>query len=285
MKNSLLWGLCLAVTLLSCKKQDPAPAPVSPPTSVSQHLLLGNPSSATSDTSNFSNYLLENGQFVISYHRDRGIPNWVSWHLDPSWIGTADRQDDFRPDARLPLGWYRVKPGDYANSGFDRGHFCPSADRTRSQADNSATFLMSNMMPQAPNNNRITWENLESYTRQLLNRGNEAYVIAGTFGTGGSGTNGGLTHTLAGGKITVPAFSWKIVLVLPLGDDDLTRISTSTRVIAVKMPNTQTVNSHPWEYYRLSVDELEALTGYDFLSSLPVALQAILEAKTDDQPI
>jgi endonuclease G len=51
------------------------------------------------------------------------------------------------------------------------------------------------------------------------------------------------------------------------------------------MPNSQSVNEHNWDYYRLSVDELEVLTGYDFLSSLPVALQATLEAKTDDQPI
>jgi len=284
MKN-LLWSICLAVTLLACKKQDPAPAPSSPPASVSQHLLLGNPSRATADTTNASNYLLENVQFSLSYHRDRGIANWVSWHLDPSWMGTAERLDDFRPDARLPLGWYRVKPGDYAGSGFDRGHFCPSADRTRSEADNSATFLMSNMMPQAPNNNRITWENLESYTRKLVESGNEAYVIAGAIGTGGTGINGGLTHTLAGGKVSVPAFTWKIVLVLPVGEDDLARISTSTRVIAVKMPNTQAVNTHSWAYYRISVDELETLMGYDFLSSLPVSVQAILEAKTDDQPI
>jgi hypothetical protein len=61
------------------------------------------------------------------------------------------------------FGRYRVRPTDYAGAGFDRGHLCPSADRTSSAADNSATFLMSNMIPQAPNLNRNTWENLESY--------------------------------------------------------------------------------------------------------------------------
>jgi len=51
------------------------------------------------------------------------------------------------------------------------------------------------------------------------------------------------------------------------------------------MPNTETVNTQPWAYYRVSVDELEILTGYHFLSALSTSLQADLEAKADDQPL
>ena len=284
-RSRLIWSIWLSMTVLACKKEAPSPPTVPPPTAVSEHLLLGNPSNAVWDTNYSSNYLLESPQFALSYHRERGIPNWVSWHLSPNWLGTADRADDFRPDTRLPVGWYRVKPTDYASTGFDRGHFCPSADRTSSVSDNSATFLMSNMMPQAPNNNRVTWENLESYTRKLVREGNEAYIIAGAFGSGGTGANGGVTYTLASGKITVPAWTWKIVLVLQQGENDLARIAATTRLIAVKMPNSQTVSNHPWAHYRLSVDELEALTGYDFLSSLPVSVQAALESKADNEPI
>lgn len=83
----------------------------------------------------------------------------------------------------------------------------------------------------------------------------------------------------------MPAYTWKIVVVLANGENDLNRISASTRVIAVKMPNIETVNSQPWEYYRVSVDELDAHSGYDFLSALPTSLQVVLEAKADDQPI
>lgn len=100
-------------------------------------------------------------------------------------------------------------------------------------------------MPQAPNNNRITWENLESYCRKLVSEGNELYIIAGPLGSGGTGSNGGVTYSLAGGKITVPASTWKIVVVLPDGENDLSRVNSSTRVIAVQMPNSQSVNSHP----------------------------------------
>lgn len=282
-KYTLVLCLSALLVLAGCKEEEPLEPLTPAPLSV--HMALGNPSAASSDQSDPDNYLLEKHQYVLSYNRAKGIPNWVSWHLSSTWLGPTDRQDDFRADNTLPEGWYQVKPTDYASSGFDRGHLCPSADRTRSVEDNSATFLMSNMMPQAPNNNRITWENLESYCRRLVGEGKELYVIAGPLGEGGSGSNGGLTYSLAGGKISVPAYTWKIVVVLGEGEDDAARVTANTRVIVVRMPNSQSVNSHPWEYYRLSVDELEVMTGYDFLSSVPVAIQTVIEAKVDNQLI
>ena len=104
----------------------------------------------------------------------------MSWHLSQPDLGSAPRQDDFRADASLSSGWYQVKPADYSGYGFDRGHNCPSADRTATSADNSATFLMSNMMPQAPQNNQQTWGNLEDYCRKLVGQGNELYIICGS---------------------------------------------------------------------------------------------------------
>ena len=57
---------------------------VNAPPSASVHLTMGNPSGATQDVNNPTNYLLAKQQYVMSYHRDRGIANWVSWHLDSS---------------------------------------------------------------------------------------------------------------------------------------------------------------------------------------------------------
>ena len=81
-----------------------------------------------------------------------------------------------------------MKPSDYVKSGFDKGHLCPSADRSSTDENNSATFLLTNMIPQAPNNNRITWEHLEKYCRDLVKQGNELYFICGGIGQGGTGT-------------------------------------------------------------------------------------------------
>jgi len=130
------------------------------------NLTLGNPSKATEDVNNSDNYLMIKPQYALSYNRSQEIANWASWQLNQSWLGTVDRQNNFRPDDTLPEGWERATPSLYTGSGYDRGHIVPSADRTKSVEDNSATFLMTNMMPQAPDNNRKTWENLESYCRK-----------------------------------------------------------------------------------------------------------------------
>ncbi|NVO85420.1 DNA/RNA non-specific endonuclease [Hymenobacter terrestris] len=271
----------LAFTAACSTTQDPTP--VQPPaTPLPEHLTLGNPSGATTDSSQPTNYLLSKSQYALSYHRDRGIPTWVSWHLDASWRGAAARQDDFRADNTLPADWYQVQSTSYSGSGFDRGHQCPSADRTSTVADNSATFLMTNMVPQAPRNNQQTWANLENYTRTFLSADNEVYIICGAYGKGGTGSNGFQT-TLDQGRVTVPARLWKVVVVLPTGDNDATRITTNTRVIAIDTPNENTISTD-WGQYRVSVDAIEAATGLDLLSAVPIAVQQVIETGVDSGP-
>ena len=222
-------------------------------------------------------------QYALSYNDSKKTSNWVSWHLNTAWLGTTPRQDDFRADYTLPSTWVKVGGTDYSGSGFDRGHMCPSADRNGSVTDNSATFLMTNMVPQAPNNNQITWANLENYCRTLINAGNELYIISGPWGQGGTGSAGYKT-TISTKNITVPSHVWKVIVVLPVGNNDVNRISTSTRVIAVWMPNTQTVNSQPWGNYRTTVDYIESQTGYNFLSNVSTTIQSTIESYVDSGP-
>ena len=107
----------------------------------------------------------------------------MSWQLNRSWLGRAPRQNDFRPDSTLPRSWYRVSSSDYTGSGYERGHMTPSAAHTSTVTNNSATFLMTNILPQAPDNNQGYWANLENYARTLvLNQSKEIYIIAGGYG-------------------------------------------------------------------------------------------------------
>ena len=283
--SSLVLLTALAV---SCSK-DEQNAPTAPAAAVAtqdatrdSHLAMGNPSGAVTSTTSPTNYLLSKPQFAASYHRDRGIPNWVSWHLSSAWVGSTPRQDNFAPDATLPTGWYRVGSSSYTGSGFDRGHNCPSADRTGSVADNTATFLMTNMMPQAPQNNQRTWAGLETYCRTLVNQGNEVYIICGSYGVGGTGSAGYKT-TLDAGRVTVPNRCWKVVVVLPEGSSDAGRVTTATRVIAINTPNDNALNTS-WGVYRTTVNSIEAATGYNILSAVSTAVQDVVEARTDAGP-
>ncbi|WP_170934704.1 DNA/RNA non-specific endonuclease [Hymenobacter gelipurpurascens] len=248
------------------------------------NMALGNPSGATADVNNATNYLLVKPQFTIGYNAQRGTPTWVSWHLNRAWMGSAPRQDDFRPDPALPRQFYQVTRNSYSGSGFDKGHNCPSADRTTDLDDNSATFLMTNMIPQAGNNNQRTWSGLEEWTRAQVKQGQEVYVLMGSYGKGGTGQNGRFT-TIDQGRVTVPARVWKVLVILPEGSNDLQRIAAGqARIIAVDTPNDQSVSPN-WSQYRVSIDAIEAASGLDLLSKLPLPVQDKLEPLIDAGPV
>ena len=289
--KQVLYVIILTISLFGCHKDQPAPdsnssSSVAPPAgqvyttgSNSLQLTLGNPTQATTNPANIDNLLLIKEQYVVSYNNSLGRPNWVSWHVQKSDLGTVDRQDDFRPDASLPTGYYQVRPTDYtAADGLDRGHLCPSGDRTNALINNSATFLMTNIIPQAPTLNRGVWKDLESYCRDLVQAGNELYIIAGGYGTGATGSKGFKTE-LSTGRVKPSAHCWKLIIALPEGDNDLSRINVQSTVIAVDMLNTETVRK-AWSDYIVRVSDLEKATNYTFLSALPGAVQTVLKAKT-----
>ncbi len=90
----------------------------------------------------------------------------------------VERSNNFRADVRLP---YRFRAGlnVFKGSGYDRGHLAGSANNDILQIQNSETFLLSNMSPQAPNLNRRLWKNLEDAVRVLNNKKEilETYVL------------------------------------------------------------------------------------------------------------
>lgn len=244
------------------------------------NLLFGNPSNATTHITNADNYLMDMGYYVESYNNSRGGPNWVSWHLDASNITTtAKRVNNFAAFSNLPASFYPVQNTSYSSTGFDRGHNCPSADRSSSANANSATFLMVNMIPQVPKNNQQTWGKFENYLRVQVLAGNEVYIIMGSYGKGGTGPKGYFT-TINNGKITVPSNIWKVAVIIPAGNNDVTRVTNKTRVIAIDTPNNNSINPD-WTQYIVNVKNIERITGYNLLSALPNNIQDMVENKVD----
>jgi len=253
-----------------------------PATGDNSNLLMGNPSGAQASLIMGDNYLIDQGYYVESYNNSRGEPNWVSWHLDATnTTKVSDRLDNFAAWSGLPAGFYAVQSNSYAGSvtGFDRGHNCPSADRTSSKNANSSTFLMTNMIPQAPQNNQQTWAHLEDYLREQTLGGNEVYIIMGSYGSGGTGSKG-LATTINNGRIAVPAHVWKVAVIISTGNNDLTRVTTTTRVIAVDTPNDNSVSAD-WTKYITTVHAIEQATGYNLLSALPQNIQNTVEMNKD----
>jgi endonuclease G len=297
MKTQTLLAFFLIIFAASCKKpiDEPIVTPVpTPPVVVAgdnDPLLFGNPTNATTNAAFPNNYLLDQTFYKTAYSSTRAIPVWVGWHLQSEDIGSTPRQDDFRGDPKLPSNWYKVETSDYSGSLFDRGHNIPSADRTSSVAANSSTFLMTNIIPQAPMLNQGPWEGLEDHIRNtLVGTTKEAFIFMGNYGTGGYNSNNVLANTIDNGNITVPNRVWKIAVVMPKGNNDLSRLDTAATVVVVDMPNdnrmytTNAAGKLAWRNHITTIATLEqnsAAAGQtlDFLTAVNATVKTYLKAK------
>lgn len=259
--------------------------PATAPTSAvyRDNVEFGTPSDA--DPSN--DIMVARPQYELSYNVTRGGPNWVSWDLNGSQFGPAPRCDCFSPDPLLPAAVYHVVDLDYRNGGYDRGHMTMSEERTTTDQENATTFYLTNVLPQAAENNQGPWVDFEIHLNGLAQAGGkEVYVIAG-------GEYAALPQTLKNeGRVAIPDYTWKIAVIerggAGLGDvhglGDL-------QVIAVRMPNLTTpgvpgsavgIRTRPWQDFQTTVDAIEAATGYDFLAALPDNIERVVEA--NDHP-
>jgi endonuclease G len=242
---------------------------------LSVHTTLGIPSPTSTSTPD--SFLSVKAEYVVSYNSGRKVPNWVSWELNTSYLGSENRQNDYRPDDTLPPTLPQAQLSDYSGSGFERGHMCPSADRTLDVPSNSHTFYLTNMVPQAANNNEGPWADLENEARTIVRSGKELFIISGgTFSA---------TSRVVGNGLVVPDATFKVIVVLDQVGQGPAAVTASTRVIAVVMPNDDALISKTadWRTFRTSVDAIEATTGYDFLSDVDPAIQAVIEARVDNQ--
>ena len=231
-----------------------------------------------------SEIIISRDQYVISYNKYYRSPNWVSWRLTSNQLGSVKRTNKFQQDPDLEnylnahFNTHAVSPADYRGSCFDRGHQIPSGDRTDTIENNEQTFVMSNMIPQTPYLNRVIWEHLESYTRNLVkNDSKTAYIIDGPIYDQDFGSIG------VQRDIKVPSKNFKIIILLDEGQT-LAEINSNTTVLAVVMPNLlrdgqipiaysencgdsaqlQSHDGKDWMNYKTSVEEIERLSGISF---------------------
>jgi endonuclease G len=222
-------------------------------------------------------------EFVSSYSETRGAPNWVSWNLNATQFGTAARCDCFTGDLAVPAS-ARVVDFNYRNGGYDRGHMVQSESRTATFQENAATFLMTNIIPQAGESNQGPWVQFENHLNDLARQnGKEIYVIAG-------GEYSANPATLKNeGKVQVPEWTWKVAVVMDGGEglNDV-RGTGDLQVLAVRMPNdtaaARGTRNNPWAMYATTVDDIEARTGYDLLDALPNVIERVVEAN-DRAPV
>ena len=114
-------------------------------------------------------------------------------------------------------------------------------------------FLLSNIVPQNPNNNRGIWKKLETLVRNWVKAGKDLYVVTGT-------TYSPRFNKIGKDSIGVPMAMWKVIMV-----------RNTNKSIGFLMPNAALLHSD-LPKYALPVSDIANATEINFFPTLPPEL-------------
>ncbi len=191
-----------------------------------------------------------------------------------TWLGITWKGDPFQADNDIPAE-YRTELTDYRNSGYNRGHICASEDRICSKNVNGQTFHLSNMHPQVNAFNAGVWAKMESRVRQwrdaVTAQGGTMYVCKG--GTLYDVNIDGKTEagTISNTSLRMPVPKYFFMAIVKRTADGL----YSGMAFWAEHKGDKSTDLTP---YMISINELEARTGYDFFCNLPDNIEESMEA-------
>jgi len=230
------------------------------------------------------------GEISLEYSIAQKHAKWVAWPLHKGYLGSG-RTDAWKFDRTLdpynPVYGSTGQPNDYRNQinlldmtstiTYNRGHLCPSADRNANTQLNSATFWYSNMSPQIGDFNGGIWGRLETTVRKWAEIPNDTLYIC----AGGSVLRDDhiALHTNPS-SMAVPKYYFKVIL-RKRGNDTYNAIGFWFEHRKYLDNNGKTTNTlvDRLDEVMMSVEEIEALTGINFFSDLPIEIQDVVEAQ------
>ena len=141
--------------------------------------------------------------YLVGYDAAAKLPKFVTYELLPqNALGCVARTNAFAANQFVPNG---AVPGDYAGTGYDKGHMAPDGDLSWDTQVEFESFLMTNMSPQAGSLNRGIWKLLETSVRGWSVQRNQSYTVyvGGVYGAG---------DKTIGKGVVVPHGFYKIVI-------------------------------------------------------------------------
>jgi len=224
-----------------------------------EHILFGYPG--------HERIILYRKGYVLGYNPEKKLADWVSYHFtDIYCVRNVGRTEDFRPDPDL-LSGQRAELEDYKGSGYDRGHLAPAADMARDVQTMSESFLLSNMTPQVGVSfNRGIWKKLEEKVRDWVLQRKNIYVFTGPIFSDPRHYN-----TIGPNKVAVPTHFYKIIVSCTETGEDID-------AMAFILPNQKNPDNKLPQFIT-TINEIEKLTGLDFMHELDDNIEGKLESK------
>jgi endonuclease G, mitochondrial len=206
--------------------------------------------------------IIKHHYFTLSYNEKYEQAEWVAYELKKNQLSQTNfKRPYFIDDPEVSTGSASYR--NYKNSGYDKGHLCPAADRKFSKEAFEETFYTSNISPQNKDFNAGVWGRLEQKTRYWADKYDGLYIVTG-------GVLKSNLQTIGKESVAVPKYFYKILLDNSRGE---------YKVIAFLLPHED--SEKPLNSFVVSVDSIEKMTGIDFFPNLPDSIENKIEKNSD----
>lgn len=189
--------------------------------------------------------------YSLLYDKSLRISYWVAYPLFTACLSGVDRKDNYGFDPLVDSRFQTDLSGGSYGGSYSRGHQLPSADRLCSRASNTSTFYSTNITPQNSNMNSGIWQQLENKVRGWASAMDTVYVVTGAMPP--------KSNVPKIKETAIPEYYFKAVA---------RKVSGTYRCIAFRFDNKAEANNSSLSEGRMTVDELEELTGFDFFPAL-----------------
>lgn len=205
--------------------------------------------------------------YTVTYMPKYKDPYAVSYILTKQMVTGkhySRDNDHFEKDPMLSSNY--ALSSDYAHSGYDRGHMCPSGDMAFSEKAQAETFYMSNITPQKPKFNRGIWKRLEEKVRDWAKENDSLYIVVGAIYSK-------RPKRIGRDKVAVPAKFYKVIVDISKKD--------GYKGIAFLLKNYEYPDSTNFMNYALTIDSLESLLNINFFANYNDSIIEPIESKID----
>ena len=194
--------------------------------------------------------------YSLCYDSEHRQASWVKYELTQELIsGKQKRTNNYRQDPNVEDP---VFSSDYKGSGYDRGHLLPAAAMKLNYQSMNETFFMTNMSPQVSSFNRGIWASIERRMRDLVRKHGTAHVITAPI------LDVGLPTIRSG--VSIPKWYYKIAYF------------PGPQIMKAFLIENKRHSNAAYSDFLVTVDEVEALSGLDFYSSLPDMVESEMES-------
>ena len=202
---------------------------------------------------------------------------WVAYPLNSSHMGSLARLDDWSYNPLISTSYQVNLCNSSYNDNYSRGHLIPNASRNGNSTLQAQTFYVTNSVPQIQDNfNGGIWSSLEG-ALQSIAKSEEIYIVTGV-AFAKEGETRSITYTTAKDdtkSVPVPNYFYKVAMKVTKSSS-----GTVTAASTIGFWFEHRTYSDSYTNYAVSVDQIEAWTGFDFFVNLPDSIETSAEANS-----